>query len=281
MENVLFLQIKLKIIKITWIVTYVVMFTMMLAVVDGQSSDPTRYDGYDLDHFNVPTDIPGGMTTIDLSFNQISNITDDSFDDINVDFSTVTDLYLEYNEIHTVTELAFQGFLSLNLLNLTANQLTHLDIKSELPNLQYLCVSENPGFIVNEAIMNSLMIKFPNLFDLELYEVKLTEIPKFKRDAPIDNELYLGLASNLIKNITREDIANCNASLYTSCFYDLDGNPINELPNILDFNLTEPINLEMDIYDVTFSCEDLCWMTENRYNVKGYYGDKMSISFGR
>lgn len=94
----------------------------------------------------LPPELENSNVTLDLSFNQISSLTEDTFQHI-AGYSKVTAVILKYNSITEIANLAFQKLTSLCSLDLSYAHLERKEIDSEafsnLEKLQVLRIHGN------------------------------------------------------------------------------------------------------------------------------------------
>lgn len=94
----------------------------------------------------LPPELENSNVTLDLSFNQISSLTEDTFQHI-AGYSKVTAVILKYNSITEIANLAFQKLTSLCSLDLSYAHLERKEIDSEafsnLKKLQVLRIHGN------------------------------------------------------------------------------------------------------------------------------------------
>ena len=102
------------------------------------------YSARDQGHTSVPNDIPNGTRSIWLENNNISQISDESFDQIAIDFSYVTMLVLSKNEITHVSSGAFAEFQRLENLYFDNNMIKNITFKEEYSaRLETLHIRDN------------------------------------------------------------------------------------------------------------------------------------------
>ena len=158
----------------------------------------------------IPNDIGNGITYISISFNPISHIGDDSFDETSTDFSTVLHLRLEKNRIETFSERALLGFDELSVLRLNGNR-------------------------IHNVVFNVEII--PKLEQLEIKNNRLNQLPTFYGIFTSLKRLYL--SENLILRIRGNDFQNITniQELRLSNNRLISFKPIQELASLTTFLL--------------------------------------------
>ncbi|XP_052711619.1 toll-like receptor 2 [Crassostrea angulata] len=165
----------------------------------------------------LPPELENSNVTLDLSFNQISSLTEDTFQHI-ARYSKVTAVILKYNSITEIANLAFQKLTSLCSLDLSYAHLERKEIDSEafynLEKLQILQIHGNnfqysgyPDISVSKIqslkrlkidIFHNFSFKKPFENLTKLSQLEFHVLNAFK----LTNASFLGLRYSPIHNLT-------------------------------------------------------------------------------
>ena len=130
-------------------------------------------DIYDLSYQNlssIPSDIPTGTVKIILDGNSIADIFNNSFGNSNL--TGVNHFSLKSNNLTTVSNRAFAGFLGLQTLTLDTNLLEELEIwADDVPSLTELSLREN-----SMSAMPTFIGHFNSLTKLHLENNRISHI---------------------------------------------------------------------------------------------------------
>ncbi|CAG2240989.1 unnamed protein product [Mytilus edulis] len=179
---------------------------------------------------DVPTGLPLDISGLDLSFNQISKIKNNTFES----FSNLTTLKMDFNNIDTIDGYAFQSFKRLRWLSMRHN---HINIFSKifdialksLLDLQHLDIRYN----INKTMDMSKPMVYPyfgnHSFLTDLYmdivEYPVFYLSGFKTLSKLNTIKFEQCYLNQMSNDTLVDLPSSITSIYFYGCVDVLNNP--------------------------------------------------------
>ncbi|XP_048836657.1 relaxin receptor 2b isoform X1 [Brienomyrus brachyistius] len=188
-------------------------------------------------HLNLDTvpQAPRNVTSLSLKSNAIQKLVEDGFSR----YSELQRLFLQRNNIWSVSSRAFKGLYKLQKLCLSQNRITLLEpgVFSDLRKLRWLILDDNPLKSISPDTFTGLM----SLFFLSMVNTSLEELPPARLCSHMPSLSWLDFEGNKIQVLDFSTLLTCNELTVLS----LRGNKIRFLPE----NVFQPLLLlgELDL----------------------------------
>ncbi|XP_052088312.1 toll-like receptor 4 [Mytilus californianus] len=168
---------------------------------------------------DVPTDLPLHITGLDLSFNHISMIKNNTFSS----FSNLSTLTMDFNNIHTIYDDVFNGLKNLRVLSMKHNQLNIFSeifdiVFKPLLHMQHLDIRYN----INKTLDISKPMIYPYFGDMlyltdvcmDLAQTPVFKLSGFAKMSKLKTAKFARCYLNQMSNDTLVDLPSTITAIY-------------------------------------------------------------------